>query len=156
MKKSWLYTVLVILFCSTALVSSAIAQDKTFPERYRLPTVQTNEEGEKCLNPQQWNLVILIASDYKGLYEWRLEIMPALTLHGEIVEELERVIKTRETQIKLLQGDRDYLKSRVLEEHQFALDIQKSEKMSVMGWKITAGVGWAGVLALAITALAAN
>jgi hypothetical protein len=156
MKRPWLCTALVILFCSIALSSSATAQDKKFTERYRLPSVQTNAAGDKCLNAEQWDRVILIASEYRGLYDWRLEIMPALTLHGEVVEDLERVIKARETQIKLLQGDRDYLKSRVLEEHQFALDIQKSEKMSVLGWKITAGVGWAGVLALAITALAVN
>jgi hypothetical protein len=75
-------------------------------------------------------------------------------MHARVMADYEQLIKNLELQIKVLKGDRTYLESRVTQMEKFAADLQKSNKLSVVGWKITSGIGWAGVLALAITALA--
>ncbi len=154
MTKSCLIITLSILFCLTAWNSSVIAQDNKFAERYRLPVIETNASGEKCLNEPQWSQVILVASEYKGLYEWRIQTLAAIQSHQLLVTDFEQLVGNLKLQINLLENDRKYLTTRVSEVEKFSLQTQKSQKISVLGWKITAATGWVGVLALAITSLA--
>lgn len=77
-------------------------------------------------------------------------------MHARVVSDYERIIKNLTLEIQVLQGDRTYNKSRVSELETFSAELQKANKLGVMGWKITAGVGWLGTLAFAITALAVS
>ena len=147
---------LMVLCFSMAWTSSALSQSKKSEERYKLPVVQTNENGDKCLNKEQWQQVLNVSSQNKGNYEWRLKIEPTVAQHAAVVADLERVIKHLKLEIDILQGDRKFNHTRIKESEDFALEVQKSERRAVLGWKITAGAGWLGVLALAITALAVN
>ena len=156
MRKLHLGVFLMVLCFSAVWTSSVVAQSKKLEDRYRLPVVPTNENGEKCLNVEQWQQVQKVSSQNKGLYDWRLKIEPTIEQHALVIADLERVIKHLKLEITIFQDDRKFNATRLAETKQFALDVQKSDKLSVVGWKITAGIGWAGVLALAITSLAVN
>lgn len=146
-------TALCILMVMTF---STTAQDNPYAVREKLPIVPTNENGEKCLNAEQWQQVLRVSSQNKGLFEWRLQIEPTIDMHARVVADYEQLIKNLELELKVFKGDRNYNKARVSELETFTANLQKSRNVAVVGWKITAGVGWVGVLALAITALAVN
>lgn len=156
MMKSRLGVFLMVLCFSMVWTFSTMGQENTHVEREKLPFVPTNEKGEKCLDVEQWRQVEKVSNQNKGNYEWRLQIEPTIDMHARVVADYERIIKNLELEIKVLQGDRKYNKARVSELETFTADLQKSRNIAVVGWKITAGVGWVGVLALAITALAVN
>jgi hypothetical protein len=147
---------LVALLLSMTLSSRGLAEESSLTERETLPTPTVTTEGTVCLDVEQWKQVLKVSNQNKGLFEWRLEILPVLSGHQLLIQDYERIIDNLELEVTLLQKDRDFWKARITEEKDFSLELQKSERLSVLGWKITAGVGWAGVLALGITALAVN
>jgi len=156
MMKLRLGVFLMALCFSMAWTSSTTGQENPYVVREKLPVVPTNAQGEKCLNTEQWQQVLKVSRQNKGLFEWRLQIEPTIDMHARVVADYERIIKNLTLEVQVLQGDRSYNKSRVSELETFSADLQKANKLGLMGWKITAGVGWVGTLAFAIVALAAS
>ena len=94
--------------------------------RYNLPVVETttNASGEtvKCLNVDQWKIVLLITNEYHGLYDWRLKIEGVLETHQQVITMYERMVKNYEQIIKFQNQDREYLTLRLNQE----MDASKS------------------------------
>lgn len=93
----------------------------------QLPTVDTvkiDNQDYKCLNVDQWKAVLLIANDYQSLYRWRLITQGTLDAYKVTVTNYDTLINNYLAQIKLLQGDRDYLQLRLNSE----LDAAKKVK----------------------------
>jgi len=126
-----------LLVCVAALLL-CITASATEPSRvrYKLPVVETNTAGEKCLNTTEWAQVLTIASEYKGLFEWRLTIEPTLWKYKSLEESYELKLSILEQQIKVLEDDRGYLQLRLEQE-------QKVRTGHLGKYKIEKGVMWA-------------
>lgn len=132
---------LVVLFMLMSL--TPLANEPSWV-RYKLPVVETNDEGEKCLDSKQWGTVILIASEYKGLFNWRHDIEPALWKYQSLEESYELKFSILQQQIKSLEDDREYKKLRLGQEI-------KARTASLGAYKIEKGVMWAMIAIETIT-----
>jgi len=141
MRKVILFTAALLILLSFSI--STFAQDlpqNPFSERYRLPKVETNENGDKCLNPEQWNQVIKIASEYKGLYEWRLEHAGIVADHAFLVNKYETLIKNYELQLKIFGQRNEYLTKRLDQERKNALKLKMGDRLEKVGmWGVIVG-----------------
>lgn len=134
---------LVLLFSCNAL-----AQDNPYEPsrvRYKLPQVAT-VEGQKCLTPDQWQQVLIVASEYKGLFEWRLKIEPTLLAYTALQNSYERDIQILEGQIKILKDDREYLQLRLGQETKARTRFSKL-------YKLEKGLMW-GIIAVETVVIA--
>ncbi len=104
--------------------------------RYKLPKVETNDAGEKCLNSEKWQKVILMASEYKGLFDWRLKIDPTLIEYASLKDTYELKLKIKDEQIALLKEDREYLQLRLGQS-------EKARTAHTTSYKIEKGIMWA-------------
>jgi len=103
----------IIFFMLCLLTMPATAQAE---ERIRLPEVQTLEiEGQamKCFNVEQYKTVILIASEYKGLFEWREKTERTLKLYELQIRAFETQLLHYESIMDIQEKDREYLTNRI-------------------------------------------
>ena len=125
------------LFISAALILSLLGAplyaeelpENPFTQRYKLPKVETNENGEKCLNREQWDRVILIASEYKGLYEWRLEVKGIVADYAFIEARYQRLVRNYELQLKIFTQRNEYLEKRLDQERKKALRLGLEDRL---------------------------
>ena len=108
--------------------------------RYKLPKVTTNDAGDKCLDTPQWNQVILVASEYKGLFDWRLEIDPTLLKYASLEESYLLHVSILEREIKELKDSRTFLQLRLGQE-------TKARTRSGKTYKLEKGLMW-GIIAI--------
>ena len=111
-----LMSILVVL-CTTFPLR---AQETDFSVRHKLPKVQANDSGEVCLNVDQWKQVLLVSSQNKGLFEWRLEVIGIVNAHEFITAKYEVLMKNYELQIKIQTQRIEYLTARVDQERKAA------------------------------------
>lgn len=132
----------ILLVCvSLVLTLSYTAQaDEPSRVRYRLPVVPTNADGNKCLDTAQWNQVILVASEYKGLFDWRLDIDPTLLKYASLEESYLLQISFFEREIKELKDSREYLLLRLGQE-------TKAKSRTSKIYKLEKGLMW-GMIAI--------
>ena len=104
---SWNFLVLCLVLTSICWGQT------TLPPREKLPQVETNDLGEKCLNVTQWKQVMAVALQNKGLYEWRLEIEPTIFLYQSLEKSYELKLSILQEQVDLLKDDREYLQLRL-------------------------------------------
>lgn len=129
----------LIVFILLLVPAAVFAQDEIetnpYTQLYTLPMPAIQEiGGDKllCTTAKEWQKVMLIANDYRGLFMWRLEIQGALAAHDEIVQAYELKITSYEASIKLLKEDRTYYKTRVGELESALLAGGKSHKVEKM------------------------
>jgi hypothetical protein len=80
--------------------------------RRALPVVETQEINKvqyKCLNTDQWKDVLLLANDYQGLFNWRLQMEGVLKAQETLVEAYELKIGNYEAMLKIREADRKFL-----------------------------------------------
>ena len=119
----------------------ADAQESDYAIRYTLTKVPTtfdeNKMPQKCLNTQQWKTVMLMSSDYRGLYDWRLKTLGTLAAHDKLVGSYELMLKTKDMRIDELKRDRKYLTMRLDQSYQFGQSQVKSRKIErIMMWAV--------------------
>jgi len=107
--------------------------------RYRLPEVKTNVNGEKCLNVEQWKAVLIVGSEYKRLFDWRLEIDSVVTEYGMLELAYMEITAGYQKQIEYLETERDSLRLRLKDSEDLSLKLQK-------GYRIEKGFMWAVIV----------
>ena len=127
---------LILFFLSVPLR----AAEKVYKTRYTLPEVaDTDIEGapHKCLNVIQWQRVLVIANDYKSLYDWRLETLGVLAGYNQLQLEHDQLIVEYESIIKIHERDREYLNMRLNDEisHKAKLRLKNNIEQYVM-WAV--------------------
>jgi hypothetical protein len=132
---------LSLFFLITLRTCNAAAQDKTYTTRYSLPKVPITYDSEglpqKCLNTEQWKVVVLMASDYVGLYDWRLQTLGILSAHESLAQDYESRIQGLQYQIEVLKDDRKYLTMRLDQSYKFGQQQVKSRKIErIMMWAV--------------------
>lgn len=135
---AWVIVVLgLILLCNLPAMAQEPNPYEKEPSRvrYKLPKVAT-VDGQKCLSAEQWNQVILIASEYKGLFEWRLKIEPTLLAYDALKNAYDRDIDILEREIQLLKDNREYLELRLGQAETARTKFRKS-------YKLEKGIMWA-------------
>lgn len=145
------------LILLTALIALPSRADDTFPVRYNLPEVDTEhrDTGDyKCLSTEQWKRVLLIANDYKGLYDWRLKIQGTLDAHALLVVSYEATIKNLGEQIKEYKRDSEYWQLRLKQTEEAKADAVFESKLEKYGYLVaivleTGIIAYMGVQGLA-------
>ncbi len=135
------YFLAVIFFL--AMSSPLYAKDFIPGPRYNLPKVETtvlDGTNHKCLNTSQWQRVILIGSEYHGLYDSRLELQGAISAQADVRAAYELRIQGFQHTIKVLQADRKYLNTRVL-------DTAKNAQKKILRERIEKYILYAVILA---------
>jgi hypothetical protein len=117
------YILALLLPLSILLTTTSHAE--TVTPRVSLPTVETSvvrdytvnlPDGEyKCMDVNQWKLVILMAVDYHALYDWRLETQGTLKLYSETVALYESSLDNLRRQLRLTDTHNEYLSLRLSE-----------------------------------------
>ena len=135
------FLMFAIIVALIFLTCDAMAQDKTYTTRYTLPKVPITYTAEgapqKCLSTDQWKVVVLMASDYRGLYDWRLETLGILSAHAALAQSYELTIKNLNAQIGVLKKDREYLTLRLEQSYKFGQQQVKSRKVErIMMWAV--------------------
>jgi len=106
----------IIFFILFLLPTAAQAQEEKFEDRIDLPKVETREiDGSqmKCLDVEQWKTVILIASEYRGLYEWRLKTVDTLNTYKLQVRGYETTVLHYESIMDIQAQEVEYLSNRI-------------------------------------------
>ncbi len=132
----WITIFLVFLTC--VIAPDAFGDEPKEPSRvrYQLPEVPTNVDGEKCLNTAEWKMVLLVASEYKGLFDWRLTIEPTLAEYEALEASYILKVGVLNSQIKTLTDDREYLQLRLGQ-------TEKTRNKQRTAYKIEKGIMWA-------------
>ncbi len=137
------YIALLFFLVVLTVTTPAVAKDFEFHTvRYRLPVIgNTAIDGvdHKCLDVPQWQQVMVIARQYGGLYDWRLEMQGVIAAHQLVVkgyelmiQDYQRLIDNRDTMIK-------YWKGRVGDlEKQLTLNLFKNKVETYILWAIVA------------------
>lgn len=136
-----LFTTVLAVLCILGSSTSVAQGTVSGSVRYNLPVVETskNLQGEevKCLNVNQWKTVQLIANEYHGLYDWRLQIEGVLKTHEQMISTYEQMLKNYEQVIKFQNQDREYLTLRLNQEIKAAKSIKLQDKIEKVGlWAI--------------------
>jgi hypothetical protein len=97
--------------------------------RYKLPLVETNNKGEKCLDVDEWRQVILVATEYKRHFDWRLQIEPILLQYKANDATYGKLIAGYQQQINYLEKEREGLRLQLIESEKFKLKLQKSHRI---------------------------
>ena len=132
--------ILLLCVCLVLTLPYTARADEPSRVRYKLPVVPTNAEGDKCLDTAQWNQVVLIASEYKGLFNWRLDIDPTLLKYASLEESYLLQISFFEREVKELKDSRTYLQLRLGQE-------TKSKSRFSKIYKLEKGLMW-GMIAI--------
>jgi len=150
------YFLLSVAIVLTASFSAAAQDNPSEPSRvrYKLPVVPTDDAGMKCLDNTQWQQVIKVASEYKGLFEWRLAIEPTLMKYQTLEKDYELQISIMQMQIDELKDSREYLQLRLKQERGANLRFNKSYKIEkALMWGIiaieTVVIGISGIRGIA-------
>ena len=121
--------------------------------RYVLPQAPVREvDGEKlwCLDVEQRKTVMLITSEFHGLYDWRLKVYSILRAQQDIIRSYELKISSYEASLKVHESDRDYLTTRLDKEEQWGIRLEKSKGYEILAWKIAAGLELVAIVAGAV------
>lgn len=105
MKINLLFLILIL-----GISTPILAEDTQI--RRTLPTVETQEINKvqyKCLNTDQWKDILLLANDYQGLFNWRLQIEGVLRAQEAMVGAYELKISNYEAMLKIREADRNFL-----------------------------------------------
>lgn len=127
----------IMLLC--LLWALPVFADEPSRVRYKLPVVETNSQGQKCLNTQEWKEVIAVASEYKKHFDWRLDIEPVLLDYVSLDRTYGLLNTSMEESIARLEDSRDDLKLQLSESESLRLKLQRSHT-------IEKGVMWAVIL----------
>jgi len=119
----------LFLFCISITGKTQEIDNTKFTVRYKLPVVETNDDGLKCLNTEQWDRVILIASEYKGLFEWRTEVKGIVTDYQFIEARYQNIIHNYELQLKIYAQRNEYLTLRLDKERERALSLSTEDRL---------------------------
>jgi len=98
----------------------------------------------KLLTFAQWQTILLLANEYKGLYDWKLETLGALEAHNDVVNYYEDLLENKDQIIKNYKQDIKYLSLRMKQEN------EKADKNS-FNVKLERSVLWGIILAESIT-----
>jgi len=134
--KPWVIAILLVV-CWAA---KPVHADEPSRIRYKLPVVKTNDTGQKCLNAAQWQKVIVVASEYKKHFDWRLKIEPVLMEYEALDATYGLIDDNLQLRIDLLEADKEGLKVQLSESETLRLKLQK-------GHRIEKGVMWVVILA---------
>ncbi len=129
MKKVLTLTLCLLVLCSTRSTSAQERNSSDFTRRHRLPQVETNDAGEKCLNAPQWQMVIKVANQNKGLFEWRLEVIGIVRTHNAIIAKYELLIQNYELQLKIFGQRNEYLTVRLDQERKNAMKLGLEDRL---------------------------
>lgn len=155
---------LIVLVASFGISVCALAQDSATAEidallnfqvspRYALPQAAVRDiDGEKlwCLDVEQRKTVMLMASEFHGLYDWRLKVYSILRAQRDILQSYELKISSYEASLKVHESDRDYLTTRLDKEEQWGIRLEKSKGYEILAWKIAAGLELLAIVAGAV------
>ena len=119
----------LLLFLLVFNGSSVMSQETDFSVRHKLPKVQANDAGEVCLDATQWQQVMKVSSQNKGLFEWRLEVIGIVNTHNAIIAKYELLIDNYELQLKILTQRNEYLNTRIDQERQAALKVSLEDRI---------------------------
>jgi hypothetical protein len=132
-----------LLVSAVLFLSPRALADNPYEIRRNLPTVETTMiEGvpHKCFNTVQWQSVLLLGSDYQGLYDWRLKILGILDAHQAVIEGYELRIKGYENELKnkdrYIVFQRDHIN-----------DLTKKHRNEALEERIEKYVMWAVIIA---------
>jgi hypothetical protein len=96
--------------------------------KVQLPTVETTQvrngviqprtgapEGTqyKCLNVDEWKTVLIISTEYSGLYQWRLQMHGVVSGMLFIIQQTDALVQNYELQLTVYRQDREYLQLRL-------------------------------------------
>ena len=96
----------ILAFCFLVSPLTSFASD-SFSVRLKLPTVSV-VDNQRCMDQAQWNQVLSVSRQNKGLFLWRLEILPALAELDRLKIDYDR-LKDNFAERKLLgQQERDW------------------------------------------------
>jgi len=135
------YLLFILFFL--AVPSPLHAKDFIPGPRYNLPKVETtvlDGANYKCLSTPQWQRVILLGSEYHGLYDSRLELQGVIAAQADVRKAYELRIQGFQHTIKILQADRKYLNTRVL-------DTAKTAQKKILRERIEKYILYAVILA---------
>lgn len=130
--------VLSVLLCFLFCLPVTYAEEPS-RVRYKLPVVETNNKGEKCLDVNEWRQVILVATEYKRHFDWRLQIEPVLLQYKANDATYGKLIAGYQQQISYLEKEREGLRLQLIESEKFKLKLQK-------GHRIEKGFMWAVIV----------
>ncbi len=127
----------IILFCLCwALPAFADGPSRV---RYKLPNVETNSNGQKCLNVQEWKSVMAVASEYKKHFDWKLKIDQVLLDYHALDATYGLLDDSMKESITRLEDTRDSLQLQLTESENLRLSIER-------GHRIEKGVMWVVIL----------
>lgn len=129
MRRLLIYTLCLLVLCLTLPTAAQKPSSSAFSERHRLPKVETNPEGLKCLNTEQWQQVLKVSSQNKGLFEWRIEILGALAMHNDIIAKYELLLENYELQLKIVTQRNEYLDTRLDQERTAASRLSLEDRL---------------------------
>jgi len=123
-------------------------------ERLYLPDVPITKKGTedvRCANTEQWRDVLLLANEYVRLYELDKVAEGTMSDYTMLTATYDQRVKNLKDEVSFLKTERDYLRARVEDERKYNLQLDKDFKHYAIGWKVTAGVELAAIIALSIT-----
>jgi len=106
-----------------------------------MPSVSTTTTAEgvaqKCYNVEQFKTLLLIVSDYHGLYDWRLTTLGILSANKSIINSYELALSNKDNQIKVLTQDREFLNLRLKQSYKVAESQSKSLQIErILMWGV--------------------
>jgi hypothetical protein len=123
-------------------------------ERMYLPDVPSTKRGTedvRCANTEQWRDILLLANEYVRLYELNKVAEGTMSDYSILTATYDQRVKNLKDEVSFLKTERDYLRARVEDERKYNLQLDKDFKHYASGWKVTAGVELAAIIALSIT-----
>lgn len=136
-------SICVVIFIVVLLSFNVEAQE--FRPRIKLPEGTTTADNQKCYTLEEYEQIILIASEYRGLHDWRLANQELL-IHYDTLKSLYTTLnQVHQRQLKLYSDERDYYKLRL-----------KQVNSEVRDHRLERGLLWGlvGVQAISIVILA--
>ncbi len=135
----WIAIILTIFVCYSSPVQAQDPLEEPSDVRYTLPEIKTNAAGQKCLGFEEWKKVLIVASEYKKNFEWRLSVKHVLLEYAALdgiytlqEEDMSRVIDR-------LEYDREHLELRLVTKEEERLKQLK-------GYRIERGLMWGVIL----------
>jgi hypothetical protein len=140
-----LLMVAVLFFLS--MVAVVGVADESPPARRTLPTVASRQlDGVtvKCLDAQQWQDVLVLANEYQGLFNWRLQTEAVLRAQAAIDQAYQLKIDNYAAMVRVLEADRKFLNDELARRDAATARVQLGERLERYGL-------WVLVLAETIT-----
>jgi len=134
------------VFCAAAVQANQtgppVAPKEAFSTRYHLPggTTATVEGIEmKCFPAPQYQTVILLASDYGHLYDWRLKALGRMQSYDLTIAGFDKTVAQYQRTEKMLRDDISYLNLRLKQSHETIND-------TLTGFRYEKYALWAAVI----------